>query len=147
MFVLICYSCCLSSFLGYMLFLFLLFSSSLLIFLLLCFLLFVTYAILILVRLFSPSLRVSRLIVLVVVFFPYPSSFSSFVFLPPQVPARTHLKRITMENKTKTSISFSLPLRDLCENVLSTKIVFFFFFGGFLSSTEHVFVGCSWTMF
>ena len=70
----------------------------------------------------------------------YSSSFSSCVSSSPQAPARTWKGK--MET---TSISFCLPFGELCEIVLSKNSVCSF--GGFLSSTEHVFVSCSWNMF
>ena len=87
-----------------------------------CVLLLITYVILICLPLFPASLRVSCLIVLVVVVLVVVPPLSHLVFLVlPQAP-RTHLKRRTME---MTSISFCLPLGELCANVLSQNHCFF----------------------
>ena len=133
-------SCCLSSF-WVVCFLVLVFCFPLLLFLilLLCFLLFITYVILLFLPFFSASLHVSRVIVLAVVIIP-PLSQLVFLLLPSPPRAFEH------ENNGLKNKSFCLPIGDPCENVLSQNHCFFFC-GGFLSSTEHVFVSCSWTIF
>ena len=114
--------CCCLSFLGCMSSCSCFFPSSF-VFLLLCFLLFSQHMLFLFSFLSLVSLRVSRLIVLAVVFFsPCSSSFSSCVSSSPQAPC-AHLKRKTMET---SGISFCLPLGDLCENVLSKNHCFFF---------------------
>ena len=98
---------------------FVMFFLLLFIFLLLCFLLFITYVILISFFFFS----FSRLIILAVVFFVFVPPFFlilCFLFSPGQ-----------KEKMETTSISFCLPSRELCENILSKKSVSFSLVGVF----------------
>ena len=92
--------------------------------------------------LFPASLHVSRLIVLVVVVFLLIAPLSHLVlFLLPRPPRA--LERKTMEETYFILFAFRGSLR-ICP---FTESLFLFFFRWFLSSTEHVFVSCSWPMF
>ena len=90
-------------------------------------------------------LFVSRLnLFLLCVFSPCSSSFLIFcVFFSPG--PRVHLKRTTMERTTIWAhfVAFRGSLRK-CP---LRKIILYFFFCGFLSSTEHVFVRYIWNLF
>ena len=57
---------------------------------------------------------------------------------------RVRLKRKSMQ---KTTIWFCLPLGDLAKISFAQNNCFFWWVGGFLLSTDHVFVRCSWNMF
>ena len=99
------------------------------------FLLFITYVILLFLPFFPASLHVSRVIVLAVVVLVIIPPLSQLVFLLLPSPPRA----FEQENNGLKNKSFCLPIGDPCENVLSQNHCFFFFCGGSLSSTEHVF--------
>ena len=118
------------------------FSILLLVFLLLCVLLFMTYAVL------TCSSFISCFFACISFdcscccgFSPYCSSFSSCAFLLPR-PLRT----LEKENNGRNIFHF-VCLSGIFANMSFHRIIVYFFFRWFLSSTEHVFVSCSWPMF